>query len=177
MPLGRLEDPRSRLSPAQQQALASANALLIDWSFDALDDLQQGMPVDRLELWPFLPPSFAAAYGVAFFRRFSVCLTSVGLKIRAPEARAIASLAEGLALLAMTSVAAELLDHPTASPDFGAWFAVVCPHPGVARLFDLPAAQARRSGTLERLLSAVDQWFRPFDGLTPLSPYLDVMPA
>ena len=173
MPLGRPNDPRSRLTPAHEQALVSANALLIDWAFDALEDLRQGASFERLELWPFLPSTFAVAYGVAFFRRFAVCLTSVGLKLRAPEPQAVASIAEGLALLAMTSVAGELLQRPHGPAEFGVWYAAVCPHPSVARLFDASAAEARRSASMERILAAVDQWFRPFERGALLSPYLD----
>ena len=170
----RPQPPTLLLSDSEQQALASANALLLDWGFDALADLEQGLPVDQLELWPFLPPAFAAAYGIAFFRRFVVCLTSVGLKLRLPGEQAIASLGEGLALLAMTSVASQLVDRPTTAADFGAWFAAVCPAPRVAHLFDATASAAPRQSTATLIATAVDQWFQPFDRSAPLSPYLDL---
>ena len=173
MPLGRPDDPRLRLTPAHQQALASANALLIDWAFDALEDLRQGATFERLELWPILPAAFAAAYGVAFFRRFTVCMTSIGLKLRAAEPQAVASIAEGLSLLAMTTVAGELLRQPRGPAEFGVWYSAVCPHPAVARLFDASSDEARRSENRDQILASVDEWFRPFDSGARLSPYFD----
>ncbi len=177
MASGGSDNARTRLTFAEQTALASANALLIDWTFDALEDLQRGQPLDRLEIMPFLPAAYRAAYSVAFFRRFLVCLAGVGLKLRPPEKMALISTAEELALLTMTTVAAELLETSCDAPRFAAWFAAVCPHPRVTDLYSEPAVRQRSRKTLAQRQDAVDRWFLPFAPGQPLSPYLEPDPA
>lgn len=173
MPLGQPDDPRVVLPFAEQQALASANALLCDWAFDALEDLDRGVAAERLELVPFLPPAYRAAYGAAFFRRFLVCLTSVGLKLRLAGPQTLACTAEELALLTMTLVAPELLLPSRDPASFGVWFAAVCPRPRAERLYREPAPQRRSLAASALRIAAVERWFAADSPAQVLPPYLD----
>jgi hypothetical protein len=165
------------LSPAEDGALAAANALLTDWAFDACDDRRAGRPLRQSTLLPYLPPAYRDAYGVLFFRRFVVCLTAVGLRLRTGEPVVVTSVADELALRAMVSVATDLLEAPPDAAPFAAWLAAVCPAPRAPRLYQRPETPARTRARRAPHTAAVERWFLPVAVGAAQPPYLDPDPG
>src|SRR6185312_4591925 len=167
-------------------ALETANTLLIDFCFEALRDLARGRSVLDSEIVGYLPPRYLPKYNETFFRKFLLCLGSVGLKLRLRGTHPLGSMAEALALHAMEQLAVAVLewaadeagtDVPSlvreAQAAFGRWDDYAFDDPDHELLFDDSSdgiEDSVRGQELGIRNARFGEWFLPWDDRV-VSPY------
>jgi hypothetical protein len=174
MPIGTVLYPRDILRENHWQALDAADAMLLDWAMNGLEELIEGVAPADLEIAAVLPLGSRARVNESFLRRFLVCLTSVGLKLHLPMPQPLSCTAEEIALVAAIELASYLIKQQNDVPDFGAWFAAACVHPEVKALFEHNGSQGSAlAAALRRPALQFHRWFAPFDTNGCIHPYFE----
>lgn len=167
MPLGPTSYAQALLPASHWHALDQAGGVLVDWTLDGLVALATTGTLHDSDILAYLPTRALTDYTVDVLRHFLVTLISIGVKQRLPEFHQLQCTGEEIALVATIELAAALLEEQSESADFTAWFAHVCVHPDVLRLYGVAEHETPRAGL--QLVA----WFRPFAGSHTHHPYLD----
>lgn len=176
MPIGWTTYPRSVLPDSHWKALYEANTILIDEVLGDLVDLRQGQFFSELVIADDLPRKYLTKYDDAFFRRFLLCLSAVGMKLRLPGFHPLGCTAEELALHAMIERASMLLEMNGQEPDYSEWLTYAFEdldyqwlyEPAKDGLEDSPTGKDLGVGHLR-----YDEWFLPFSAPRVMHPYAD----
>jgi len=176
VPIGWCEYPRSALPESHWKALYEANTILIDEVLEDLTDLRAGTGFEHLGIADYLPPRYLTRYDDEFLRRFLMCLTSVGLKLRLPGFHPLGCVAEELALHAMIERARELLEEDGEEDDYSAWEDYAFEDADFELLYDDVMDGIEESPVGRRLGMApmgFHDWFVPFSPPRVVHPYVD----
>jgi hypothetical protein len=175
-PIGAAAYSSGVLSAAQRAALRTGVDFVSGLYFGDLEMLATGVPFSQTTMRYDLPAKYLPRYDLAFAQRFLIAVLTVAWKLRAPGAYPLASVAEELALHAVTSMATSLLEQEQQDADLGAFDIVAYEDMDFLLLFD-PAYDGVQDtelplGSPIANLRFAD-WFRPFRASDPVHPLLE----